>query len=249
MASEVWKPIKGYEGLYEISNFGRVKTIERMVYNPGVIGDGEYRKVPEYITYGSCQRGYHSVSLHDLSGGIKRLRVHRLVAEHFIGPQPAPDYQVNHIDGNKSNNCVENLEWVTPKENTHHAIRTGLRHGMSEEMKKKHSANLKRLWSEDLQYKENQSKSAKAYWSDPEWREKTLANMRGKKRTPEQIERYKAVPKASKPVINITTGKIYPSARVAAEEYGITPEAIGMCIRGKSKRCKGCEWRYYESGR
>lgn len=245
MAKEVWLPIKGYEGLYEISSLGRVKTIERKVYNPGVLGDGKYRTVPEIIRKPNIQRGYYCIAL-SKDKRTKVYRIHRLVAEHFIGPQPAPEYQVNHIDGNKSNNCVENLEWVTPKENTQHAFDTGLRsRTTSEETKHKISEKSRELW-ENENYVKEQSNRMKKLWADSDYREKTLANMRGKKRTPEQIERYKAVPKVSKPVINITTGKIYESARVAAEEYGITPEAIRACINGNSKRCKGCEWRYYE---
>lgn len=236
MANEVWVPIKGYEGFYEVSNLGRVKTLARRMENRGV---------PEYITYGSQQRGYHNAALRNETGDVKVFRVHRLVAEHFISHQPTPNHQVNHIDGNKSNNRVENLEWVTPRENTHHAIRTGLRKGMSEETRHKQSEKYKKLWAEDPSYRQNQSERTKAYWSDPEWREKTLANMRGKKRTPEQIERYKAVPKETKPVINITTGEIFPSLKAAGEKYGVTANAIGMCINGKSKRCRKCEWRYY----
>lgn len=243
--NEIWMPVKGYEGLYEISNLGRVKSLERRVYNPAVLGDGNTRKVPERIRKHNIQHGYHCVAL-ITDHKTKVFRVHRLVAEHFIGPQPTPEHQVNHIDGNKANNCVDNLEWVTPKENTQHAIQMGLRESsFSEDRRKMISEKSKQNWQND-DYRKAQKERMLLNWQNPDYREKILSNMRGKKRTPEQIERYKAVPERTTPVINITTGKIYESARIAAEEYGVTPEAIRACINGSSKSCCKCIWRYYD---
>ena len=165
LPGEVWKEINGYEGCYMVSNKGRVKTMERLVYNPHVLGDGMYRRVPERIRKPNIMKDYHCVAL-IVDKKTKVFRIHRLVAEAFISPQPSPIHQINHIDGNKANNCVENLEWVTPKENTHHAIAHGLMHPPSKE---KISAASKRMWQNE-EYRKLQSEIAKRIWNDPEKR-------------------------------------------------------------------------------
>lgn len=106
MIKEVWKPIKGYEGRYEVSNIGRVKTL------PFVRGNhiGRY-KTKEIIRKQSAnQKGYMRIGLNGLDSKRKMYSVHRLVAMAFI-PNPENLTEVNHRDFNKSNNCVENLEW------------------------------------------------------------------------------------------------------------------------------------------
>jgi len=106
---EKWRPVVGYEDLYAISNLGRLHSnrAER-VMKPAPDNDGYYKTM-------LC-RDRHRLSV----------SIHRLVAQAFI-PNPENKKQVNHIDGNKQNNCVENLEWCTQKENIHHAFKIGLR--------------------------------------------------------------------------------------------------------------------------
>lgn len=110
---EIWKDVVGYEGLYKVSNLGNVIS-NRRNYKCGTrylssYDKGGYRRVSLVV---NCQK--------------KNLLVHRLVAEAFI-PNPENKNAVNHIDGCKTNNCVDNLEWVTNQENTAHAIKIGLR--------------------------------------------------------------------------------------------------------------------------
>lgn len=117
---EIWLPIRGYEGLYEISNHGRVKSLPRLrrKKNGTMYWPGRIRKT-------SLIYGYPCLTLCELSGAIKPAKIHRLVAIHFI-PNPENKREVNHKDGDKANAYVDNLEWVTPYENVIHASINGL---------------------------------------------------------------------------------------------------------------------------
>lgn len=105
---EIWKPIKGFEGRYEVSNNGNVRSL--------VNARGTVRKEPVVITSAFHQHNrYISVTLWKDGKGFSKL-VHRLVAEEFL-PNPNNYPVVNHIDEDKQNNCVNNLEWCTQKDN------------------------------------------------------------------------------------------------------------------------------------
>ena len=111
---EEWKEVPGYRGIYEISNFGRVKSLERtIVYPPSKFyPNGRTRVLKEKIlTPCVDKKGYQFVQLFT-NGNFRSKRVHRLVAEVFI-PNIHNFEQVNHKDENKKNNCVDNLEWCT----------------------------------------------------------------------------------------------------------------------------------------
>lgn len=122
---EIWKSIKGYEGHYEVSTMGRVRSVPReVVYSAGYIrrNEGRILKPTEKTKSPDCN--YYVVSL-SKNNVAKSVFIHRLVAEQFLERKPECDF-VNHIDGDKHNNCVENLEWTTPRGNKLHAIYTGL---------------------------------------------------------------------------------------------------------------------------
>ena len=115
--NEIWKQIEGYEGLYEVSNLGKVKRL------PITLHSRFYKEKLLTISY-NPGTGYYFVSLRKNEHN-KNYSLHRLVAMTFIAnPDNLPE--VNHKDGKKSNNCVDNLEWCTSKENIEHAIRSGL---------------------------------------------------------------------------------------------------------------------------
>lgn len=117
---EIWKDIEGYEGLYQVSNLGNIKSLRKRI-DKGKCHRYFDEKILKPI---ETNRGYLRVKLCK-DRKIKKIRVHRLVAEAFI---KRPELEVNHIDGNKKNNKAENLEWVTQRENKQHAWITGLYH-------------------------------------------------------------------------------------------------------------------------
>lgn len=110
---EIFKDIKGYEGLYQISNLGRVKSLECTINN---------RIYPEKILQ-NCDngRGYFAIRLCK-NGSQKTFSIHRLVATTFI-PNPNNYKEVNHIDSDTSNNCVNNLQWCDRKTNIQHMVK------------------------------------------------------------------------------------------------------------------------------
>ncbi len=116
-SKEIWKSIPGYEELYIISNYGRIKTFGRI--------DRFNRKWKEkYLSLCIDSCGYHPITLCK-NGVVKKTRIHRLVAQMFV-ENPHQRTNINHKDGNKINNHYTNLEWVTPKQNSDHAWKMGL---------------------------------------------------------------------------------------------------------------------------
>ena len=104
---EVWKDIEGFEGRYMISDKGRVKSL---VTN-------------RILKHGLSKSGYHGVSLR-IDGTTRQFQVHRLVGQAFI-PKQNDNLEINHINNRRGDNRVENLEWVTRKENVVHSIKYG----------------------------------------------------------------------------------------------------------------------------
>lgn len=107
---EIWKDVDGYDGLYQVSNLGRVRN------SAGLIMAQKPSKRDGYVRLLLCKNGKYKAEY-----------VHILVAKHFVVKEGANELEVNHIDCNKSNNIFTNLEWVTKSQNTKHAIANGLR--------------------------------------------------------------------------------------------------------------------------
>lgn len=115
---ENFVPVKGYDGIYEVSNLGRIKSLER------VDCKGQHRK--SLFKSPSFDQNYYLITSLSQDRVNKMVKFHRVVADAFI-PNPENKSEINHINGIKWDNRVENLEWVTPRENKIHAEEIGLR--------------------------------------------------------------------------------------------------------------------------
>ena len=147
--TEIWKDVVGYKGLYQVSNLGRVKSLPKIA---GFRKQDEKQSAIFVDRHGYCKVNLYKNNTH------KQCYVHILVATAFL-PNNDNKPQVNHIDGDKCNNCTENLEWCTAKENVIHSYKTGLKFGKngenhpmygkhhSEETRKKIGLASKRYWS------------------------------------------------------------------------------------------------------
>lgn len=122
---EIWKTIPETDGLYSVSNFGNVRRNEHYTtVKPNIQKTNEtvafYKE--KLVKPYKDSSGYLVVSIRGIKGNTIRKKIHRLVAQAFI-PNPNGYDTVNHIDENKMNNSLENLEWVTAKENANHGTR------------------------------------------------------------------------------------------------------------------------------
>lgn len=116
---EIWNPVIGYDG-YEVSNLGRIKSLNRVI----VKSNGRNHSISERFL--RFDKKINSAGYYNVCFGRRGYKdVHRAVAESFLGPPPSSRHQVNHKNSNRLDNRVENLEWVTPKDNIAHAIKSG----------------------------------------------------------------------------------------------------------------------------
>jgi hypothetical protein len=129
---EIWKNVIGYESLYQISNLGNVKSLQKMKKTKNKFGNVHYYLTKEKILKNTIRKdGYKCLVL--VKNEIKKtVNIHRIVLASFEPNDNLKNLQVNHKDGNKANNNINNLEWTTAKENTLHAHKNNLcQKGMS----------------------------------------------------------------------------------------------------------------------
>ena len=235
---EEWRAVKDYEGLYEVSNIGRIKSLN---YN----GTGKEGLLKQQ----SNHKGYKTVMLRKDNKG-KTFKVHRLVAEAFI-PNPENKPQIDHINCIRDDNRVENLRWVTGKENMENPLTKDKRKAIySEETKKKMSEAKKgksHPVSEETKKKMSESKKGENHpmygkHHSEETRHAMSESHKGRAFTEEH--RNKIGKSNSKMVYCIELDKIFESATEASRELGIQQQGISCCCLGKRKTAGGYHWRY-----
>ena len=145
MDEEIFKSIPGYDGMYEVSNYGRVKSLKR--------------KIHKFLKPAANHAGYLVVAL-SKDGKVKQYKVHRLVLMTFNPVENMDKLDVNHKDGNKLNNNLDNLEWCTRSENINHSYQNGLQkvvtnpHGTFNVLNQEQLNRIYELHSEGLTDKE-----------------------------------------------------------------------------------------------
>lgn len=196
------------EGLpnYEISNFGRLKN-KRTKHIRSAKDNGN---------------GYLYTSI-NINKTRKNFYIHRLVARAFI-PNPDNRLQVNHKDGNKYNNCAENLEWVTPRENLKHAIKNGLR-PVTEKMRENARTQLKNLTREQL------------------IKGRCKLNNIIKQKNDKGLMRWESR-NQFKPLYCIELHKVFLCSSRVEEKLGIKKGTIQKAMNKDYKTCGGYHWKY-----
>lgn len=249
---EIWKDVKEYEKLYQVSNLGRVRSLDKMVWN----GQNYWKMKGKILKQSKDKDGYLLIGLH-LNGKVKNCKVHRLVAIHFI-PNPNNLPEVNHKKGNKEDNRFFMLEWCTRKENDMHAIKTGLKtfkkgeenplfgkyKGANNPMfGKHHSEETKTKISKKLKGKRTGKENPFYGKHHSEERRKLISELTSRGNNPK-----------AKKVKCITTGKIFDCIVDGAEYYNIKNSTdISACCRGRQKSAgkhpvtgEKLKWKYLE---
>ena len=253
---EEWRTIEGYEGLYEISNFGRVKSLPRYVNNH----TGQLLVKEKIIKQQKNHKGYATVTLgNKKSGNKKTMFVHRLLAKAFI-PNPNNLPQINHIDGDKLNNKINNLEWCDNSYNQIHAYQNGLNwHHEGSGRKKKPVYQIDITTKEIVNEFESATEAAKQIGSKQPDISACCRKERGHRVVKGYIWRYKEEYNEeeeksddyiyNKTVIQIKNSEIiaeYNSPIEASKVTGINSSSITMCCnhRKNYKTAGGYKWEY-----
>ena len=242
---EIWKPIMGYEGLYEVSNLGRVKRLKK---------DKEFILKPIINKF-----GYLHVSL-SKNNIVKNYRIHRLVAETFI-PNPDNKPDVDHINTIRTDNRVENLRWVTKQENQNNELtRSHLRNNrITKVVQLDLNGELIKIWDgavdveKDLnvsrmpigQCCRGERKTYKGYiWMFYEDYNNMSHEEFNKKI--EYVNKNDKIKKVVQLSLNGELINIWDKIKDCTCETNFDTSAITKCCKGKLKSHKGFKWMYYE---
>lgn len=253
MEGEIWKDVVGYEGLYEISNYGRIKSLPVNVNHSR--GNGMTRPKNERILKQvlSKRTGYLRMCLCK-ENKKKSYQMHRLIAIAFI-PNPQNKPCINHINGVKHDNSLKNLEWVTVKENNIHKF-THLGHVSGRKNKISNTIYkytfdgelvdvIKDTWDVDPKYKHNVMNVCFGYnnsFDNHTWSFKPIKEI--------DKRRFGQGKYQQKPVYQKSTSgdliEIHKSLQDASIKCGISKSTISNCLRGDTKVGRGYVWSYSE---
>ena len=232
---EIWKDVVGYEGYYQVSNLGRVRSLDRIVSN------GRKIKGKILSTKVNTPPYYPRVSL-SVNGKMKLVQVHRLVAQAFVyNPDPEHKTQVGHKDESRTNNRADNLEWVTPKENSN----------MPLHCKRVSKANEGKVLSAETKSKISLSQKGKYKGEKNPFYNKHHTNETKKKMSDIKKMTYQGGnhPQAKKVVCD---NIVYGSAVEASKALNINRNTLKCWLNGSNKMPK--EWkdrglRYFDGGK
>lgn len=226
--NEEWKPVVDFEWLYEISNYGRVKTLRNLVET------NDNKLIHKILRPSISKEGYPKYSL-TKKNRVYYFNSHRLVALAFL-PNPLNLEVVNHKDGDKFNNHVSNLEWCTHSENLKHAFRLGLKEGNKGEdnhlsvLNSDEVLQINKMINDGIEYKDIASEFniSDVTICDIK-RGKTWGWLTGR----EQKERRKEIgPEIVKQVYKLAKeGKIYQ--KEIAKKFGISQAHVSEILNGK----------------
>lgn len=232
---EIWKDVVGYEGYYQVSNLGRVRSLDRITSN------GRKIKGKILSTKVNTPPYYPRVSL-SVNGKMKLVQVHRLVAQAFVyNPDPEHKTQVGHKDESRTNNRADNLEWVTPKENSN----------MPLHRKRVSKANEGKVLSAETKSKISLSQKGKYKGEKNPFYNKHHTNEAKKKMSDIKKMTYQGGnhPQAKKVVCD---NIVYGSAVEASKALNINRNTLKCWLNGSNKMPK--EWkdrglRYFDGGK
>jgi hypothetical protein len=215
---EVWKDVEGYEGIYQISNYGRVKSLERNIKR----SDGGSFYFAQRILKYKKSRGYDSIGLFKGRKEGKYFRVARLVGAAFI-PNPENKPQINHKDENRHNNMASNLEWCTCKYNSNYGNHN-----------KNLSESKKRRYKEDSEFAEKMRRVLAENHKKESWK---IAQRKAQ-----------MVSSNCNPVIQLSLDgkfiKRYHSQSEAYRQTGIPVQNIGQACLKRIRHAGGYKWEY-----
>ena len=232
---EIWKDVVGYEGYYQVSNLGRVKSLDRISSN------GRKIKGKILSTKVNTPPYYPRVSL-SVNGKMKLVQVHRLVAQAFVyNPDPEHKTQVGHKDESRTNNRADNLEWVTPKENSN----------MPLHRERVSKANEGKVLSAETKSKISLSQKGKYKGEKNPFYNKHHTNETKKKMSDIKKMTYQGGnhPQAKKVICD---NIVYGSAVEASKALNINRNTLKCWLNGSNKMPK--EWkdrglRYFDGGK
>lgn len=240
LEGEVWKDIPNYEGLYQVSNLGRVKSLPRAC-------GGEHNRFVSKTKIMKTRpnvNGYLQTNIKK-DGKQRLVRVHRLVAIAFIPRVDGKEY-VDHINGVKLDNRVENLRWCTHRENDTFPLaienkRRAALAKINDEWRRRHSESLKRYYQTEGAIERN-SENIKRVWRE---NEEFARRQRELKKTPEYIEMTRHT-SLCKPVLQFDLNMNFIREYFSASEaYRITKiSKITACCRGERNKAGGYIWKY-----